>query len=103
MSNIDAKLLTPQVPKRLLDSRNRQSRDPLSSKGANVIERAENKAAALIELETDDKMLKARDHLSQHLQSTPVRHIAHPLANETGVRLQKYANTVYRLHVVPSR
>src|SRR5258707_1284387 len=51
MSNIDAKLLTPQVPKRLLDGRNCQSRDPLSPKGANVIERVENKAADLTERE----------------------------------------------------
>jgi hypothetical protein len=66
MSDIDAKLLAPQVPKRLLDGRNRQSRNALSPKGADVIERVENKAAALTELETDDKMLEARDHLPQH-------------------------------------
>jgi hypothetical protein len=47
MRNIDAELLAPQVPERLLDGRNRQSRDPLSPKGANVIKRVENKAAAL--------------------------------------------------------
>jgi len=67
MSNIDAKQLATQVPKRLLDGRNRQSRDPLSPKGSNVIERVENKAAALTEMKTDDKMIEASDHLPQHL------------------------------------